>query len=205
MKLMILNRLPSNNVYLAYSGGEDSSVLLHYLLGRNFKITLLHVNHKTEACDRNQDFCIDIAERYDIDIICSTLADPPPECSKEAFWSRARDVIFQGMDKPVLTAHHLGDATEWYVMSAMQGCAKLMNYNVGNVYRPLLLTTKEDITAYAYEHKVEFFTDMSNFDTDYALRNKVRIQLLPEIKKVFPGVANTVKRMIIKKENSLPN
>ena len=120
--------------------------------------------------------------------------------SMESYWSQCRNALFQGLDRPVLTGHHLDDASEWYVMSSLQGQSKLLSYQNNNVIRPFIIIDKQKIIDYALFHKVMYISDPSNSDTDFNLRNKVRKQLMPEIAKVFGGVNTTVRKLILVKE-----
>lgn len=200
MKLTYFSKLPED-VYLAYSGGIDSAVLLHNLLKRKFKVTLVHVDHGTEWCEKERAFALEVARKNKIDIKIFEIPEYDKSTSLESFWSIHRNNIFLSLDKPVLTGHNLDDAVEWYLMSTFQGTAKLLNYQNRNILRPMLGIRKNEIIKYAEYFKVKFLTDPTNDDTSFNLRNKVRHALLPNVEMVFPGIAKTVFRLIREKEN----
>jgi len=200
-KIHFLFKAPKE-CYLAFSGGIDSMVLLHLLLSKKVKVTLLTVDHLTEFSKQEVEFCKATAIKYGLEYLTFVIKTFDKSNSLEAFWSNERNNIFQSMDKPVLTGHHLDDACEWYVMTSMQGCSKLLNYNNKNVYRPMLITDKKAIIEYANYYNLTYLTDPTNSDNDFNLRNKVRNELLGSIKNCFPGISKTVRRLIIKKEKS---
>lgn len=194
-----LIKTPPKDVYLAFSGGVDSVVLLDALLSRKVNVTLLTIDHGTEFSKQEIEFACKVSEIYNLQLITTKIADFDKSTSLESFWSRQRFDIFQRMSMPVLTGHHLDDAVEWYVMSSMQGQSKVLDYQSGNVLRPMLLNSKEDIIKYANKSNLYYLTDPTNSDTSFNLRNKVRHELIGNIKNCFPGIANTVKKLIVKK------
>lgn len=201
---------PPKVCYLAFSGGIDSMVLLHVLLSRDYDVTLLTVDHGNDFAKLELEFCIQTAKSLSLPYVTVKIPVYDKETSleakrtsREAFWSKYRNDVFQDMDKPVLTAHHLNDAVTWWVMSTMQGCPKLLNYNNRNIFRPLLGNTKKQIIEYANYHKLTYLTDPSNEDPQYCLRNKVNHLLMNDIKSCFPGIEKTVKKLIMEKEARL--
>lgn len=199
MKIHFFSELPKN-CYLAFSGGIDSVVLLDNLLRRNYNVILLFVHHNTEFSDTELHFVTGIAREYDLFIVRHDISPVNHKnLSLEAYWSEERSKIFQSMNLPVYTAHHLDDCVESYVMTSMQGCSKLILPRNGNVFRPMILTPKENILAYADKKKLSYIADPSNLDTKISLRNKVRHNLIPHIKECFPGINKTVKKLLMKK------
>ena len=191
---------PPNSFYLAFSGGIDSAVLLHRLRRyRYLDITLLNIHHGDEWSDHELDFTKEISAKYNIPYVVYSICQPPKGKSVEAYWSDERNKIYQSLSKPVLTGHHLDDAVEWYIMSSLQGCSKVMSKTRGNVIRPMLTTDKNTIELYAEERSVEYIKDPSNQDITFNLRNKVRHNLIPHVEDVFPGIRTTVRKLIIKK------
>ncbi len=199
LKLYFFSKVPKD-VYVAYSGGVDSSVLVHNLIKRKHNVCLLFVHHNTPWCDVELGFTKKTAEKYNIPYKVDRIPLFDKSTSKESFWSKHRNAIFQKMDKPVLVGHNLDDALEWYLMSTFQGTTKLLNYQNRNVIRPLLTTEKDKIFEYAKLFNVEFIKDPTNDDAKFNMRNNVRLNLLPATHKCFPGLRTTVRRLIMEKE-----
>ena len=198
----LLRRLDKDKkYYVAFSGGVDSVVLTHYLLQKGYNIILLNIDHLNDWSKIEKDFTIKFGVKYNLPCrLFSINRQPITGESKEAIWSKEREAIFQQLEYNVLTGHHLDDAVEWYVMTTLgQGKSYLLNYQNENIFRPLLLVKKEDIIEYAVKHNLDYLVDPSNLE-DNALRNKVRLKLLPEITQVFPGIRKVVRKLILNKE-----
>lgn len=190
---------PPKDVYLAYSGGVDSSVLLYTLMRRKYNVTLLVVDHNTEFSKLEIHQAREAARKYEIPVVIKSMPVFDHSTSLERFWSTHRNNRFQSMDKPVCVAHHLDDAVETYVMSSMQGLGKTLSVINNNVIRPMLTMRKADIVAFAKARNISYIEDPTNSDVEFNLRNKIRHQLIPEIQKVFPGIASVVKRLVVQK------
>lgn len=195
-----LLKVPTKDVYLAFSGGVDSAVLLHRLIQHGYTVTLLNVHHGDDSADEELRFSLETSDRYGVPLVTFCLSPysklVSPSSAKETYWGVERNKIFQSLDKPVLTGHHLDDAVEWYVMSTFTGTPKLTEFQNRNVYRPLLLVDKDLISHTAVYYDIAYIVDSSNFDPDHGLRNKVRNSVLPVVKEAFPGLRKTVRRLI---------
>lgn len=190
---------PPKDIYLAFSGGVDSVVLLHNLMRRGYNVTLLTIDHGNEFAKQEVEFCERMASNYDLQYKTFTIPAFDKSTSLEAFWSMHRNQIFQSMDKPVLVGHHLDDAVESYLMAACQGTNRLLDPTNRNVYRPMIINTKKTIIEYANRHSLMYLTDPTNLDPEFNLRNKVRLQLVGNVKACFPGIHTTVRRLTIQK------
>jgi tRNA(Ile)-lysidine synthase len=202
VKIPFFRKVPKS-VYLAFSGGVDSAVLLHRLIAKNTDVVLFFVHHQTTWCDKELEFALATAKQHGIGCIVKRIEKydkAKHKTSMESYWSQCRNTLFQELDRPVLTAHHLDDASEWYVMSSLQGQSKLLSYQNNNVIRPFIIVDKSKIINYAVYHNVQYISDPSNSDTTFNLRNKVRKDLMPEILKTFPGVNTSVRKLILAKE-----
>lgn len=207
MKVNFFHKLRHSKYHLAFSGGLDSSVLLHKCIKSNVYVELLVIDHLNEFSQIEIEFAKKTIANYqtqgiNIPLSVYKINERKDRCSTEFYWSEERDKIYQSLDANVLTGHHLNDVVEWYVMSSMQGQSKLMGYQRGNVLRPFLITPKVKLLEYATYHKLEYLTDPSNQDNNFNLRNKVRNILIPQIQEVFPGIERTVRRLILKKETN---
>ena len=200
-KIIFLFKAPEK-CYLAFSGGIDSVVLLHLLLRKGVDVTLVTIDHLTEFSQQEIELCKETARNNKIPYIVRSIKRHQSTSSLESYWSRERNTIFQSLaDKPVLTAHHLDDSVEWYIMTSMQGCGRVISCYNKNVQRPLLNTTKEQIIEYANIHKLKYLTDPTNGDSNFGLRNKVRTELVPHIKLCFPGINKVVRKKILEDLN----
>lgn len=193
---------PNKEVYLAFSGGVDSVVLLHTLIRRKYKVTLLTIDHGNEFAKQEVEFCKKVAQQYGIDYKLFNIPEFDKTTSLEAFWSKHRNNIFQRMDRQVCTGHHLDDNIETLVMTMCTGTPKLINLKNKNIIRPMIQVPKSTIIEYAAKYKLDFIEDVTNLDINYNLRNKVRGKLVPVLKECFPGIGTVVKKLTIKKVNN---
>lgn len=188
------------DVYLAYSGGMDSTVLLHLLLAKHYRVTLLYIHHGDPLSDLEAEHLYKVAKQHNLptSMVMMPVYNSSIQASKEQYWSEQRDDAYQKLDMMVVTGHHLDDAVEWYVMSTMStGTSKLMNQRRGNVFRPLLLTSKAEIKEYAAKYALDYITDPTNNLPECGLRNKVRALLMPSLLECFPGIRTTVRKLLL--------
>jgi len=134
-------------------------------------------------------------------LVCKQTTQRNPKMSREAYWRQGRYAWFKEFDQPVVTGHHLDDAVEWYLMTALRGRGEYMAYSNGNVVRPFLCQKKSAILDYAAKYNVKYLHDASNDDVEFAVRNRVRHSILPEALKVNPGLYNVVRKRIFNKEH----
>ena len=108
------------------------------------------------------------------------------------------DAISQGKCDKVATAHHIKDNFESVLFnlfrgSGLKGLAGIEENFDDKIIRPFLSITKEQITDYLTKNNIPFVTDNTNFDDKYT-RNAIRLNILPEIEKVFPEAEKSVYR-----------
>ena len=110
----------------------------------------------------------------------------------EAEWRSARWKFLLGIRPPnasVATAHTRDDHLETVVMRCLRdaGARGLAGLEAGrrHVIRPFLGLPRDAVRAYAQAHRVAFIDDPSN-DSRRHLRNRVRLDLLPAIRRVRP-------------------
>ena len=205
-------------VLLAFSGGADSSALLHLLLSdakqNGYPLFAAHFNHKIrgEEALRDLEFCKNAAKSYGIPFF-SGEADVPTLAKEhgnsiEAEAREQRYAYFARLmrenDIPILvTAHHAGDFVESVILhmlrgsgiSGLCGIAPCRPFRDGRyLVRPLLETKKEDILDYCRQNGIEFVTDSTNLDTSYQ-RNAVRAGIVPKMRELQPELEAVVRRM----------
>lgn len=195
-KIIFAHPLPQS-FYLAFSGGPDSSALLHLTLARRRNVTLVHSAYlETEWGVTEREYAEKVAKELGLKLIKHDITTLPNKTSLEAHWSRERKTLFESLDMPVLTGHQLDDAVEWYIMSTMKGRPEIIPVVSGNVIRPLLLTSKERILQYTEQHEVNYIIDPYTEGTATGMRVQMRNKLMPAFHEVFPGARTTVAKLI---------
>ncbi len=113
--------------------------------------------------------------------------------TREEEWRRGRwqflEQVASKRDAIVVTAHNLDDQVETVFMRILRdagprGLAGL--YAESEIVRPFLNISRAALARYADEHEVPFVQDPSNSDRKH-LRNRIRLDILPSIKRQNPG------------------
>lgn len=187
---------PGESVAAGFSGGLDSTVLLHAtsrLVGdAGLGLSALHVHHGlSRNADAWADFCRKFCESLGIPL--TILRVDVPVRSGEGLEAAARRVRHQALSgEPadwVLLAHHANDQAETVLHNLLRGSgvrgAAAMPASRGRVLRPLLGCGRAALLEYARAHRLEWTEDESNLDLRYT-RNFLRRELIPVIESRFP-------------------
>ena len=200
-------------VLCALSGGMDSVVLTHYLAtnaGR-FGITVFaaHFSHgiRKDAALSEKQLCISLCNNLGIELICGEGDAPSVAVEKKiGIEQAAREIRYEflrdasaklGADK-IATAHHMNDNVETVIMNACRGASVKGLCGIpatrDEFIRPLIDTSRAEIEAYAIEHALAYATDVTNFEL-CCRRNVIRLQILPEFRKLYPDTDGLVSRL----------
>lgn len=189
----------SERVYLAYSGGLDSSVLLHLLAGSPLRERMIpwHVNHGLlDSAGQMEEFCRQQAASYGLELRLDRLELGKLGSNIEAEARRRRYRLFADAcdaDQCLLTAHHADDQAETFLLNALRGSgsaglrgiAPRRELGRGLLLRPLLGYTRQQLEEYAGTHELSWFNDPSNRDNRFD-RNYLRNEVLPSIATRWP-------------------
>lgn len=199
----------SPRVAVAWSGGRDSTALLHATLheaaSHGVQVLALHVHHGLNpAADAWLTHCEAQARRWarrglpiEFDA-CRLTTAPQAGDSIEAWARQARYAALRAMAAAhgatiVLLAHHRRDQAETVLLQALRGAGTAglsgMPRSVereGIVWhRPWLDRPREAIEAYVRKHRLKHIDDDSNSDPRFA-RNRLRMQVWPVLSATFP-------------------
>lgn len=190
----LLMKVP-RKINIAFSGGVDSLVASHFFNKGKHDITLLHFNHGCEYSDAIEQQCRERAESLSVPIIVKTIeqGEPNKGQSLEDYWRRARYRFLRSFDEQFITCHHLDDAVETWVWSALHGNPKIIPASDDKVLRPFLITPKSTLVEYADRHNLIAVDDPYN--RDYSLtRNYIRVNIMEHAYKVNPGLNKVIKK-----------
>lgn len=197
--------LKDTKLLLAISGGVDSVVLFHLLHKLNYDVSLAHCNFKLRGkeSDLDEEFIKNLNQISSNQIF--TISFNTEKYAKEHKLSTqiaARELRYNWFQKLitehkfdyVLTAHHADDNLETFLIhltrgSGLDGFTGIPKVN-GNIIRPLLAFSREEILNYAKDHDIEWREDASNTSNKY-IRNKIRHQVLPVLKEINPSVLDS--------------
>jgi len=207
---------PGDRVLVALSGGPDSVALLHALTrlreSLSLEIFAVHLNHRIRGADADADEAYVLKLCQEMGVPLHTYKEDIPGLSKrlriteEEAGRKVRYEIFEQLSRDlgcqrVAVAQHRDDQVETFLMriirgSGLDGLGAIAYMREGKYIRPLLDVTKEEILGYLRENHLESRTDHTNFETHY-LRNKIRLELIPELKKGYnPNITATISRNI---------
>jgi tRNA(Ile)-lysidine synthase len=202
--------LKDKKLLIAISGGIDSVVLTHLLSELNLDISLAHCNFNLRGTESDLDtvFVKDLAKKLEINCFTTSFeTERITKENKESTQIAARNLRyawFQEMRQEhnfdyILTAHHADDNLETFLInltrgSGLDGFTGIPEMN-GNIVRPLLRFSREEIEVFAKEEKISWRDDQSNTSTKY-VRNKIRHQILPVLKEINPSLLDTFSKTI---------
>jgi len=207
--IKLQGKLP-REIYLACSGGVDSMVAYNFL-SRNHDVILLYYHHGTEHGARALEFLEAFAKERNVGLLSNYLSskdnfsafETTPSKhkreSQEEYWRRIRyDWLERCTNRQIVTAHHLDDCVETWLMSSMHGTGKIVPYSRNNrVIRPFLLNRKRDLRLWARLNNIDYIEDESNADTTH-LRNYIRHDLMPHVLHINPGIYKTIRKKVLK-------
>lgn len=189
----------SGNVWVAFSGGLDSTVLLHLLKSANISnLRAVHVNHQISLnANAWQQHCAEICQAWGIPLVTEKVIVEQTGYGIEDAARKARYAVFaQVMQKNdwLVTAHHADDQAETLMLrllrgtgvKGLSGIAASKPFEQGQVVRPLLNVTRDELVDYANQKQLSWIDDESNFSDAYD-RNYLRLHLMPLLQKRWEG------------------
>lgn len=195
---------------VAVSGGPDSVVLLDLLDRAGFqKITVAHVDHQIrKESTGDAVFVKKLSKQYGFPCVMKRVNIPClAKLRKENLEAVARDEryeFFRELKKKrkakyIVTAHQADDQVETVLFNMARGCGldgiSGMSVIDGDIFRPLLNFTKQEILDYAKSHQLKFRIDRTNQDPSYR-RNLLRLKIIPKLKSINPNFVHTMSENI---------
>jgi tRNA(Ile)-lysidine synthase len=201
----------SAELCVAYSGGLDSTVLLHALARAiadraNYRMRAAHVDHQLHPDSASwREQCGRVAQSLQIELVplVVTVASDP-ELSPEAAAREARYAALRQILKPnevLLTAHHADDQLETILLALMRGAGlrglsavpSVQIFGGGWLARPLLEFSRAELEEWARAERLEWQEDPSNQNTSFD-RNLLRHRVLPALRERWPAAAHSATR-----------
>ena len=202
-------QLKDKKLLLAVSGGIDSMVLLDLFYKLRFDICVVHCNFQLRGKESKGDemlvreICQDSYIPYFIESFDTTEFAKINKLSIQLAARKLRydwfqEIISLGFDY-VLTAHHLDDNVETFLINftrgtGLEGLTGIPAQN-GNIIRPLLPFSREEIENYALENKIQWREDSSNASDKY-FRNKLRHNIVPTLKELNTGFLDSFQNTL---------
>ncbi len=201
-----------DKVLVAYSGGPDSTFLLHALMSLKeyFKLkelSVFYLNHmlRGEESKKEEEFVKERTQEMGINLIVKRCdIKKYAEREKTSIETTARKIRYlfykkikeeHGFTKVAL-GHTFSDSFEWFLLSLLRGKAIPILTGIPPVnefyIRPLISLEREEIIEFLRDKKIPFFEDSSNLDTKIP-RNYMRNLILPHFKKLNISFLKTMQ------------
>ena len=194
---------PGDSLILAVSGGADSMAMLHFFSALasqwHLKLTCAHFNHhlRGEESDRDQAFVAEqchlwhipfVHDGANVNAIAREKGLSLEQAAREARYTFLSSV---GAGSKIATAHTATDNTETVLLNLVRGASLQGLCGIppkrGNLIRPMLCVTRQEILAYLEQEHVSFVEDSTNGD-DFCRRNRLRHHVLPALLQENPAL-----------------
>lgn len=202
---------PHRRYCVAFSGGADSTALLHALVqarlaGQASGLRAVHVNHHLQPqADEWARHALQESARLDVPMkVLDVSVAPRKGESIEASARASRYALFAGeleREELLLTAHHQDDQLETVLLQLLRGAGvaglaampQCTRFARGWHGRPLLEVARADLVEYVTRHELPWIEDASNTDARFD-RNFLRRHVLPALRQRWPAAAPNVAR-----------
>jgi tRNA(Ile)-lysidine synthetase-like protein len=201
--------LPKDQTYyVAVSMGIDSVAAVSFMKNRGYDVIPIHFNHNLRQ--QNQKM-VDFFNTFCEDMNLNGIVGEGHSLTTEKNCRDARIDFFSSLcyNANVVTAHHLNDWVESYLINCFRGQPHyspfnlISNFGSFSVYHPFLLTKKSDLIQYAERNKLLKYVveDESNNITKGSRRNWLRNIIIPEMRKNKLSLEKFAQKEILKLVN----
>ena len=188
---------------LAISGGPDSMALLDIfrrLAPRaGWGLVVAHIDHGLRRTSgRDAKLVADYCQGHRLTCIVRKIVLPTrirqsqtrvEEVARELRYRALRDIAKAAGARWIVTAHNADDQVETIILNFLRGSGVRglggMRLVSGDIIRPWLVVSKNELLGYVRKHKVPFVIDATNALTRFT-RNRVRHKLLPVLRTYNP-------------------
>jgi len=204
------SQLKGKKLLIAVSGGVDSMVLLDLFYKLRFDICVVHCNFQLRGKESDGDELFVQVKSKKLKVKSYFIRFDTEKYSKENKLSiqiaarKLRYNWFQVLLSEnqldyLVTAHHLDDNVETFLINftrgtGLEGLTGIPTQN-GNIIRPLLPFSREEIENYALENKIQWREDSSNTSDKY-FRNKLRHDIVPLLKELNTGFLDSFQNTL---------
>ncbi len=207
-----LSLIPNAKSYwVAYSGGVDSHVLLHFLSSNSeqlggIPLGAVHIDHQLQPeSSAWLEHCQSVSDQLGLPFVSFKIniatgqGESPEAAARDARYQALQDWLPKAA--ALLTAQHQDDQAETLLLQLLRGAGSKglagmptqIEFGNGLLVRPFLEISRETILAYAREQKLNWIEDPSNTDTRFD-RNFLRHTVVPQLQKRWPSLSVTLSR-----------
>ncbi len=200
---------------VALSGGADSVCLLLILKSLGYTVEAIHCNFhlRGEESDRDEAFCKSFCEQQQVPIHLvhfdtreyAALHHQSIEMAARTLRYRYFSQLCHDLPADaVCVAHHQDDSVETVLMNLIRGTGLHGLTGIHpvvesqepplRIIRPLLCVSRSEIEQFLKENRQAYMTDSSNLSSDEAVRNKIRLEVIPLLQQINPSVKESIAR-----------
>jgi tRNA(Ile)-lysidine synthase len=209
-----------DRIIVAVSGGPDSICLMDMLTGLSKELdiglVIAHYDHGLRPEEDAEETALVKKYANSLALPFETEKASGLNSITSSVEEKARELRYEFLEKirkkyiadKIAMGHNLNDQAETVLMrlmrgSGMTGLSGIPPVRDNTVIRPLIEIRREDIIEYLESKKLEYAIDSSNNDTGF-LRNKIRMELLPEMLDYQPELLEILVRLAdnLRDENS---
>ena len=209
MTKMNTDILPKGLILCAVSGGADSMYLLCRLRELGCPVAAAHFNHglRTGEADRDEAFVKNFCEsqnipftagRGDVSRYARENRLSTEDAARQMRYAFLEETARRIGASAIATAHTADDNAETVLLHLIRGAGLGGLGGIppvrGNLRRPMLSLTRQEVESYLRERDIPFVTDSTNEADDYA-RNRLRHRVLPALREENPALERAVGRM----------
>lgn len=199
-----------DKILIGVSGGRDSIALLHVLYRLGYDIVVAHCNFHLRGEESNRDSEFVTKHVQDMDVPFYSIdfdTELYARQNKLSIEMAARELRYEWFEsllkltgcKYIAVAHHADDVVETFLINMTRGTGlhgltgiKAKN---GNIVRPFLRITRNDINDYIYDNGFDYVEDSTNSEVVY-VRNKVRNIIIPALETINPSFRSSTIQSI---------
>lgn len=191
---------------VALSGGADSVCLLLLLLRLGYRVEAMHCNFhlRGEESDRDEAFVESLCQDKGVPLHLAHFDTRAyADLHHVSIEMAARELRYSWFEQlrrdlgaaTICVAHHSDDNVETILMNLLRGTGLRGLQGIqprrGHIVRPLLCVSREEIEQWLHEQGQPFVTDSTNTVAD-VVRNKLRLDIIPRLKGVFPQANSNI-------------
>ena len=215
------NDLTWASMIVAFSGGPDSTALMHSLhslkdtLG--LKLHAAHLDHglRPESSEADAEFARNFAaslgvpfttERADSNAMRAKHSLSVEDAARRVRYEFLSRVAYKYGADCVVLGHTLDDQAETVLLNVIRGTGleglsamrETSSRKIGarrvTLFRPLLSVSKSEVLGYCAENDLDPRLDESNLSTEFT-RNRVRLELMSSLEQYNPSIRNALGRL----------
>lgn len=195
-----------DKVLVALSGGADSVALLRILQSMGYTCEAAHCNFHLRGAesDRDEAFARELCRKlntplhtthFQTELYATQQHISIEMAARELRYNWFAEVKKRSGSSVIAVAHHKDDSVETLLLNLIRGTGinGLLGIRPrnGEVVRPLLCISREEILVYLQHIEQPYVTDSTNLQDEYT-RNKIRLHLLPLMQEINPSVNDSI-------------